>query len=307
MRVVALALALLPSVVSAKVIDGVWWPTSAQTGYREAYGHLPDGITHADREWFYGAPGDARGTDNATQLMILHLKNSKPAIDPSIFAGEMGSGFWCTGTIGSRWTNYHALPDPLGDAVGKRTRDLVKWGVKPGESIMVAPYLFACKANLSDAQLRALADDVGVTLPPGYRPRPSNPVEPCSPDYPDRVSVRLDGACFRRWLSVVRLQHPEVGLVIAQISNGGNAYGRDGRGLAIARYVADAQRTLGYPVAIQIEDRNAQRSGAKDFWSAPPSADCKALRSATRQKARLSIFWGWGLQSIESDLEACRR
>lgn len=295
---------LIPSAHAADL--GVWWPASGWWS-EEAYGMAFSPVRQADREWFCGTRGclDDSRAEELTRFLGRNSGNPK-ARQARFYVGETGTHWWCMDAMrsGGLGRDAASLPDPLGSD-SRRSRDLKRWGAT---SLLTAPYVFGCKHALDGESQRLLHQELGVPLPSGYVYRPIWPQPTqagCHPDYPDGVSVRLDSACFDRWLDALKAQHPEVDRVTVQTSNGCNAYGFDSRGYSIAGRTARSLKRHGFPATLQLEDRNCQREGVTSFWEASPSADCAMLRAIRKAKAQPSIFWGWSLPEIADDLEAC--
>jgi hypothetical protein len=294
------------------VINRMWWPSSSQANLTEAYGHEFSSQRYAKREWFYGVPD--RASDSSIKATIASAKARKEK--PRFFVAEPGSHWWCRsvmqagGFLNPDGTNKdpYLLPDTLGLLnldVGGRIDNLIKWGVSPGKPILVSVYIFGCKNQMSKYDSDLMASQLGVAIPAGYKYKTIRNTSWCNPDYPDTISVSVDAACFDKFLAALKYQHPEIGYVIPQLSNGCNAYGFDGIGLEVADKIVGSLYKYGYDPAIQLEDRNCQDSSVDDFWSAPPSADCPALKAIVDSGAMISLFWGWSYDLIKDELARC--
>ncbi|HZR80369.1 MAG TPA: hypothetical protein VFD92_04655 [Candidatus Binatia bacterium] len=282
---------------------GIWWPAPEQAGLiPAAFGHPynPD-LVYAEHEWPYAVPDRASNDEVHTAVEGMKARGQMPRF----FVGEPAPQFWF------RW---NPAGDPLGGTPGaaERVANLLAWGVEPGNAIMVAPYIFGCTHEMPRDEQDAMLARLGLTRPPGYEFRPIGaPLVAadgqCLPDYPDAFEVKVAARIFEVWLEALMQSHPEVGLVVVQMSNGSNAFSYDGHGYAIARRITRILRKHGFPPALQIEDRSCQASGARTFWEAPPSADCRMLRAVRVAGAQWSVFWGFSFGPNPGDelVEAC--
>jgi hypothetical protein len=187
------------------------------------------------------------------------------------------------------------------DAIAKRITDVLSWGVQPGD-IAAAPYEFSWANRSGFAELRA---SFPTLFPVGYIPARGAPNGDGFVDYPDAVMVAADVACFGQWLKALRAQQPAIGLVVAQLSNGGGAFGFGGAGYGIAAGIARAQVDSGFPVAMQVEAFACPENGPCNASSWHAAADCAMWCAAHATKAQVSVFSGDLWAAAGNTLGAC--
>lgn len=293
-------------------ISRMWWPAINQNNLEEAYGHEFSETKYAKKEWYYGVPD--RATDDIVKetIYLSKARNQKPRF----FLAEVGSHWWCRSVMSSggffnnqgKLKTANELPDTLFNSkynLEKRINDLIGWGVSPGRPLMISVWVFGCKNQMSKSELDFFASQLGVSIPSNYTFKPIRNNTWCEPDYQDELSVKLDAQCLDKFMSTLSQQYPEVGYVIPQLSNGCNAYGFDGKGLEMAKYITDILIKYNYEAAIQLEDRNCQETYTSEFWESPPYADCNALKAIVDTGAMVSLFWGWSYDQIKNGLAQC--
>lgn len=305
----------LPFVASRA--PAVWWPTDQQTNLAVAYAGYP-GANHAAREWWDCSPSDVPDDNivkNAIQQRLADIASGKlPATaEPRCWIAEGSTYSWCdaVGASGGFGTKPPGqLPETLttGGAtdaqVAQRLKNIIAWGVKPGDSIAVAPYVFTWMNRAGTTNMRrAFPTALAKTWQP-QKGAPDANAAGLFIDMLDAPLASLDAQCVKAYLVALSGQHPEVKRAIMQLSNGGGAFGYKGSWQSVGKLVSDAQAAAGFPRALQIEGVNIEKAGGS--WASPvPYADCQALCAAEEGAAEVSVFAGVEYVSIARTLEAC--
>jgi hypothetical protein len=217
------------------------------------------------------------------------------------FLGEPSIFSWCAGMAsGGGFKKADGtvklpteLPDTLGDGHGDargcsgglarnvaRLNMLVARGLVPSR-LMVAPYMMSWGGRTrpgADASWTVpLMNGLGQGGNPSNRqnmtlfPTDWNPVLANVPneefDWFDRQTAQVMLACTDWWLYALKGQHPEIGRVMLQASNGnganmgpGDQYWSNGALQSVWKAVADLERKYSYPAEIQIEGYNCNRA-----------------------------------------------
>ena len=307
-------------------VRGSWWPTTSQVGLPQAFGSWP-GSDHAAEEWWFCNPDqiDDATVRAAVEDRLAAIKaGAMPASKrPRCWVGESWTYGWCKDVAAPPYGGFRLklsdgtirhrtpaeLPPALSSggttpaAIAGRVRNLLAWGVLPRD-VATAPYAFTLMNQDGIGPMRI---DFPTLFPTGYLPAKgaTGMSGVGALDYPDAIVVRVVAACFSEWIAALAGQDPEIGLVVAQLSNGGGAFCYGGAGCStVAAALARAESAAGYPRAIQIEAFACPSFPCTSGnWTA--SADCDALCAIEAAGATPSVFSGDLWASAAPTLEKC--